>query len=67
MHHIFTTKLVQAIHDGSIMDSGRSTTPSGMIIRIEDKCIYHMGDTALTKDFELIGEHETVDLAFVPI
>lgn len=49
------------------MKSTIVTTPAGMLIRMGDKTIYHLGDTALTKDLELIGEYENVDVALVPI
>lgn len=68
LHHAdFSIKLVTAIHDGNILETGISTQPSGMILKLQWKTIYHLGDTALTKDFELIGEFEKIDLAFVPI
>lgn len=49
------------------MKSPIVTAPAGMLMRIGDKTIYHLGDTALTKDFELVGTYENVDVALVPI
>lgn len=68
-HELFSVKLVIAHHDGSILDSGLSTPAAGMIISVGgEKTIYHMGDTSLTKDFELIGDYgPKIDFLFVPI
>ena len=41
--------------------------PTGFVIEIDNKVIYHPGDTGLFKDMELIGEMFNVDLAFLPI
>lgn len=41
--------------------------PSGMLITIEGKTIYHAGDTALFGDMKLIGERNDIELAFLPI
>lgn len=41
--------------------------PSGMLLTIEGKTIYHAGDTALFGDMRLIGERNTIDLALLPI
>lgn len=38
-----------------------------MIIRAEGKNIYHAGDTALTYDMKLLGEYDSIDVAFLPI
>lgn len=68
VHDLFSVKLVVAHHDGNILDTGISTAPAGMIITINNKTIYHMWDTALTKDFELIGEYgPKIDCLLVPI
>lgn len=68
MHHdCFSVKFVIAHHDGSIEDSWLYTQPSGILIKIGNKTIYHVGDSALTKDFELIGEYEKTDLLCIPI
>lgn len=66
-HEHFSVKLLPALHDGTVMKSNIVTAPAGMLIKTEGKTVYHMGDTALTKDFELVGEYETVDVLFVPI
>jgi len=67
-HDLFSVKLVVAHHDGNILDTGISTTPSGMIFTLWDKTIYHMWDTALTKDFELVKEYgPKIDCLLVPI
>jgi len=66
IHGLFTVKLYPTIHDGSIADTGKYTTPSAMLISIASKLIYHAGDTALSKDLELLGDLK-IDICFLPI
>ena len=40
--------------------------PAGVLVTVENRTIYHTGDTALTTDMKLYGD-EGVDLALVPI
>ena len=55
-------KLATAIH-GSGVPGGLAC---GFIIEIGGRRIYHMGDTALTKDFELLAD-EAIDVLLAPI
>src|SRR5690625_3723160 len=64
-------KYTQAFHsssyeeeDGTFIYTGM---PGGIILTIDDKTIYHVGDTGLFSDLKLIGERNDIDLAFVPI
>ncbi|HVL96388.1 MAG TPA: metal-dependent hydrolase [Solirubrobacteraceae bacterium] len=60
-------KLVPAWHT-STTPNGTVTLPAGLLIHIGDRLVYHLGDTALFSDLELIarrGDH--VDVAIVPI
>ncbi len=60
-------KLVPAWHTSTTPD-GTVTHAAGLLINIGGKLIYHLGDTCLFSDLELIsrrGDH--VDVALVPI
>ena len=60
-------KLVPAWHT-STTPNGTVCTPAGLLIHIGGKLVYHLGDTALFSDLQLIakrGNH--VDVALVPI
>ncbi|WP_042345361.1 metal-dependent hydrolase [Bacillus massiliigorillae] len=63
-------KLTPAFHgsgmtiDGQMVYGGQ---PAGILLTIEGKTIYHVGDTALYSDMKLIGQRHPIDLAFVPI
>jgi L-ascorbate metabolism protein UlaG (beta-lactamase superfamily) len=46
---------------------GTVNTPAGLIIRLGGKTVYHLGDTALFGDLELIGRRHPVDVALVCI
>jgi L-ascorbate metabolism protein UlaG (beta-lactamase superfamily) len=61
-------KLVVAIHGGGVDadESGRYTTiPSGIVLTMDDRTIYHAGDTALTMDMQLLRDQ--VDVMILPI
>jgi L-ascorbate metabolism protein UlaG (beta-lactamase superfamily) len=60
-------KLVPAWHS-STTPNGAVNTPAGMLVMVGDKLVYHLGDTALFSDIQLIarrGNH--VNVALVPI
>lgn len=66
-----TVKFTQAFHgssyteeDGTIVYTGM---PAGIMLTIDGKTIYHLGDTALFTDLKMYGEMHDIDLAFVPI
>ncbi|RFU70755.1 metal-dependent hydrolase [Peribacillus saganii] len=41
--------------------------PAGVLLKAEGKTIYHAGDTAVYSDMKLIGDRNSIDLAFLPI
>lgn len=60
-------KLVPAWHT-AVSPSGTPHTPAGLLIHIGDRLIYHLGDTCLFSDLQLIAQRgNKVDLALVPI
>jgi L-ascorbate metabolism protein UlaG (beta-lactamase superfamily) len=60
-------KLVPAWHT-AVSPKGTPHMPAGLLIHIGDRLIYHLGDTALFSDMQLIAKRgDKVDLALVPI
>ncbi|UJL45065.1 metal-dependent hydrolase [Virgibacillus sp. NKC19-16] len=64
-------KLTQAFHgsafteeDGTIVYTGM---PAGILLTVDGRTVYHVGDTGLFSDLRLIGEMNEIDVAFVPI
>jgi L-ascorbate metabolism protein UlaG (beta-lactamase superfamily) len=65
-------KLTQAFHGSAytieeeqkIIYTGM---PAGILFSAEGKTIFHAGDTALFSDMKLIGERNSIDVAFLPI
>jgi L-ascorbate metabolism protein UlaG (beta-lactamase superfamily) len=60
-------KIVPAFHT-STTPNGTVTPAGGLLIKMGDVCVYHLGDTCLFSDLQLIarrGDH--VDVALVPI
>lgn len=60
-------KLTNALHGSALNDLTYLGHPAGVLLNFGGKTIYHAGDTALTKDMELLGEYEDVDIAMLPI
>lgn len=61
-----TVKYTPAWHSNSLPDGTYAGMPSGIILGLEGKRIYHAGDTALFSDMALIGRGG-LDLAILPI
>ena len=65
-----TVKLTLAFH-GSGFEMGSDIrnggNPSGLLLTMGGKTLYHAGDTALFSDMKLIGELQRVDVAALPI
>jgi L-ascorbate metabolism protein UlaG (beta-lactamase superfamily) len=60
-------KLVPAWHT-AVTPSGTPHTPAGLLIHIGERLVYHLGDTCLFSDLQLIARRgDKVDLALVPI
>jgi L-ascorbate metabolism protein UlaG (beta-lactamase superfamily) len=60
-------KLVPAWHT-STTPKGQVNTPAGLLIGIGGKLVYHLGDTALFSDLELIARRgDPIDVALVCI
>ncbi|HEY1777266.1 MAG TPA: metal-dependent hydrolase [Solirubrobacteraceae bacterium] len=61
-----TAKLVPAWHT-STTPGGTANTPAGAIVTLGGKVVYHLGDTCLFGDLELIGARHAIDVALMPI
>jgi L-ascorbate metabolism protein UlaG (beta-lactamase superfamily) len=59
-------KLVPAWHT-STTPKGTVNTPAGLLVGIGDTLVYHLGDTALFSDLQLISEPDQVDIALMCI
>jgi L-ascorbate metabolism protein UlaG (beta-lactamase superfamily) len=64
-------KFTQAFHgssyteeDGTMIYGGM---PGGILLTINGKTIYHVGDTALFTDLKMYGEMNDIEVAFIPI
>jgi len=61
-----SVKLVPAWHT-STTPKGTANVPAGAIVTFGGKTVYHLGDTGLFGDLELIGRRHDIDVAIVPI
>lgn len=60
-------KLVNAVHSSSMPDGSYGGHPAGVVIQNDEGTFYYAGDTALTKDMELIGEEFDLTFAILPV
>lgn len=65
-HDTFWAKFVRADHSSSNSDGWYAGLAAGIILGIQDKTIYHAGDTDFFSDMELFSEYG-IDCAFLPI
>ena len=59
-------KLVPAWHT-STTPKGTANTPAGLLINFKDTIVYHLGDTSLFSDLELVGKRHPIDVALMCI
>jgi L-ascorbate metabolism protein UlaG (beta-lactamase superfamily) len=59
-------KLVPAWHT-STTPKGTVNTPAGLLVNFQDTLVYHLGDTALFSDLQLVGKRRQVDVALMCI
>lgn len=60
-------KLTIAHHGSSSPEGNYMGEPSGMLVTMDGKTLYHSGDTGLFYDMKLIGEMNEIDVATLPI
>lgn len=63
-------KLTPAWHGSAVIEGSSiiyTGSPCGFIVKMEEKNIYHAGDTGLFGDMKLIGEMQSLDCALLPI
>lgn len=61
-----TVKLVPAWHT-STTPKGTVNTPAGLLIDFKGTLVYHLGDTCLFSDLQLVGRRRQVDVALMCI
>jgi len=59
-------RLTPAWHT-STTPKGTVNTPAGLVINLGGKTVYHLGDTALFSDLQLVKARDNVDVALVCI
>jgi L-ascorbate metabolism protein UlaG (beta-lactamase superfamily) len=59
-------KLVPAWHT-STTPNGTVNTPAGLVINFNDTIVYHLGDTCLFSDLQLVGKRAPIDVALMCI
>ncbi|HZX11608.1 MAG TPA: metal-dependent hydrolase [Acidobacteriota bacterium] len=55
------------IHMVNALHSCDKGDPAGVVVEMDNKTLYHAGDTALTYDMKLIADFFHPDLSFLPI
>lgn len=62
-----SVKYVQAFHTNTLPDGTVIGQAAGLIAEVGGKKVYHLGDTALFSDLQLIAEVNKPDVALVPV
>jgi L-ascorbate metabolism protein UlaG (beta-lactamase superfamily) len=60
-------KLVPAFHTNTLPDGKAIGQAAGLVIGMGATTVYHLGDTALFSDLELVAERTPVNVALIPI
>jgi L-ascorbate metabolism protein UlaG (beta-lactamase superfamily) len=61
-----TVKLVPALHT-STTPKGTVSAPAGLVIDFQGTVVYHLGDTALFSDLQLVRRRRDIDVALMCI
>jgi L-ascorbate metabolism protein UlaG (beta-lactamase superfamily) len=61
-----SVKMVPSWHT-STTANGTINTPAGLLIKFADTVVYHLGDTCLFSDLQLVGRRAPIDVALMPI
>jgi L-ascorbate metabolism protein UlaG (beta-lactamase superfamily) len=59
-------KFVPAWHT-STTPNGTVNTPAGLLINFNDTIVYHLGDTCVFSDLQLVGKRHPIDIALMCI
>ncbi len=59
-------KLVPAWHT-STTPKGTANVPAGLLINFQDTVVYHLGDTCVFTDLQLVGKRNPIDVALMCI
>jgi L-ascorbate metabolism protein UlaG (beta-lactamase superfamily) len=59
-------KVVPAWHT-STTPKGMVNTPAGLLVNYKDTIVYHLGDTCLFSDLQLVGKRQPIDVALMCI
>ena len=59
-------KIVPAWHT-STTPKGTYNTPAGVLINFQDTVVYHLGDTCVFSDLQLVGKRAPIDVALMCI
>jgi L-ascorbate metabolism protein UlaG (beta-lactamase superfamily) len=59
-------RLVPAWHT-STTPGGTVNTPAGLVVNLGGTTVYHLGDTALFSDLQLVGRRDSIDVALMCI
>jgi len=55
------------VHMVTALHTAQCGDPTGVVIEVDGRSLYHAGDTGLTYDMKLVAEFFQPDLSFIPI
>lgn len=63
----WSVRIVESHHQSAWYDEGVVGPAMGYILTLDDRVIYHMGDTSISRDYELFGDLYDPEICFIPI
>lgn len=63
----WSVRIVEAHHQSAWMDEGVIGPALAYIVTMDGTTVYHMGDTSISRDFELFGELYAPDVTLIPV
>jgi L-ascorbate metabolism protein UlaG (beta-lactamase superfamily) len=60
-------RLVPALHTNTLPDGTVIGIAAGLVISIGGATVYHLGDTCLFSDLELVSDRDDINVALIPI
>lgn len=63
----FSVRIVQAHHQSAWPDEGIIGPALAYIVTLDGHTVYHMGDTSISRDFELFGDLYDPEITLIPV
>lgn len=63
----WSVRVLEAHHLSAWQEEGVIGPPNAYVVTLDDTVVYHMGDTAISRDFEVFGDLYEPDVTLIPV